>query len=94
MPKGLIFPRHLGQQPLHDGGVEEGGDDETMEAVLHRVTPREPSSVVVPSSTRETVELLRHLDPDDRALVLLRYWYGFQATEIAGITDRSPAAVR
>lgn len=63
-------------------------------AVLRRAASREPSPVVIPSSTRETIDLLAQLEPDDRALMLLRYWYGFQATEIADITDRSPAAVR
>ncbi len=38
--------------------------------------------------------LERHLDADDRALVLLRYLHGFEAVELAAMTGRSPAAVR
>src|SRR5262249_8250784 len=49
---------------------------------------------IVPESAREGIELLAPLAPDDRALVLLRYWYGFTAADIAAITGRSPAAVR
>jgi len=40
-------------------------------------------------------ELLeRSLAPDDRALVLLRYLHGFSAVELAGMTGRTPAAIR
>jgi RNA polymerase sigma-70 factor (ECF subfamily) len=38
--------------------------------------------------------LLRTLDPDDRMLVVLRYVHGFDAAELARMTDRSPDAVR
>lgn len=52
-------------------------------------------------SERDDLELLavrdlleRHLDPEDRALLLLRYLHGFEATELAGMTGRTPEAVR
>ena len=38
--------------------------------------------------------LLDGLDGPERALVLLRYVHGFEAQELAEITERSPAAVR
>jgi RNA polymerase sigma-70 factor (ECF subfamily) len=38
--------------------------------------------------------LQRTLDPDDRALLILRYLHGFGATELAAMTGRSPEAVR
>jgi RNA polymerase sigma factor (sigma-70 family) len=38
--------------------------------------------------------LLDGLDGHERALVLLRYVHGFEAQELAEITERSPAAVR
>jgi RNA polymerase sigma factor (sigma-70 family) len=38
--------------------------------------------------------LERHLSPDDRALVLLRYLHGFDAVELAAMTGRSAEAVR
>lgn len=38
--------------------------------------------------------LLRHLDSDDRALIVLRYVHGFNASELSQITGASPAAVR
>ena len=36
----------------------------------------------------------RFLDPEDRALVVLRYVHGFDAPELAEMTGRSPAAIR
>lgn len=52
-------------------------------------------------SERDDLELLdlrdllqRTLDPDDRALLILRYMHGFDATELAAMTGRSPEAVR
>jgi RNA polymerase sigma-70 factor, ECF subfamily len=50
---------------------------------------------------RDDLELLalhdllqRTLAPDDRALLLLRYLHGFEATELAHMTGRTPEAVR
>lgn len=34
------------------------------------------------------------LDPDDRALIAMRYGAGFDSTELAAATGKSPAAVR
>jgi RNA polymerase sigma-70 factor (ECF subfamily) len=62
-------------------------------AALRRASRDHPSAAV-PMSTRDAIDLLSPLTPDDRALVLLRYWYGFHAAEIASITGRTPAAVR
>ena len=38
--------------------------------------------------------LERVLSPDDRSLVTLRYVHGFDATQLAALTGRSPAAIR
>jgi DNA-directed RNA polymerase specialized sigma24 family protein len=38
--------------------------------------------------------LERVLSPDDRSLVTLRYVHGFDATRLAELTGRSPAAIR
>lgn len=38
--------------------------------------------------------LNRHLTADDRALLLLRYLYGFDGSELASMTGLSPAAIR
>jgi RNA polymerase sigma-70 factor (ECF subfamily) len=62
---------------------------------LERLVPRsEPME-------RDDLELLalrdlleRTLKPDDRALLLLRYLHGFDAVELAGMTDRTPEAIR
>lgn len=50
---------------------------------------------------RDDLELLalrdllqRTLAPDDRALLILRYMHGFEATELAAMTGRSPEAIR
>ncbi|MGH2855760.1 MAG: RNA polymerase sigma factor [Solirubrobacteraceae bacterium] len=52
-------------------------------------------------SERDDLELLtlrdllqRTLDPDDCALLILRYMHGFEATELAAMTGRTPEAVR
>lgn len=52
-------------------------------------------------SERDDLELLavrdllqRHLGPEDRALLILRYLHGFEATELAAMTGRTPEAVR
>lgn len=37
---------------------------------------------------------LRRLDPDDRALLVMRYGAGFDSTELAAATGRKPAAIR
>lgn len=66
-----------------------------LRSALERFTQRpEPSE-------RDDLELLavrdllqRHLDPEDRALLILRYLHGFQATELAAMTGRTPEAVR
>jgi RNA polymerase sigma-70 factor, ECF subfamily len=38
--------------------------------------------------------LARHLKPNDRALLVLRYVHGFRSHELAEITGRSPEAIR
>ncbi|MDP9222490.1 MAG: sigma-70 region 4 domain-containing protein, partial [Actinomycetota bacterium] len=38
--------------------------------------------------------LERHLDADERALLLLRYLHGFDANELAEIVGSTPQAVR
>lgn len=38
--------------------------------------------------------LERHLDPDERSLLLLRYLHGFEAAELAEIAGITPEAVR
>lgn len=50
---------------------------------------------------RDDLELLalrdllqRTLEPDDRALLILRYMHGFEATELAAMTGRTPEATR
>lgn len=66
-----------------------------LRAALERLAQRpEPTE-------RDDLELLalrdllqRHLDPEDRALLLLRYLHGFEATELASMTGRTPEAVR
>jgi RNA polymerase sigma-70 factor, ECF subfamily len=64
-------------------------------AAFERLVPRsEPSE-------RDDLELLalrdlleRTLEPDDRALLLLRYLHGFDAVELAAMTGRTPEAIR
>ena len=37
---------------------------------------------------------LRHMDPDERTLLALRYGLGYDATELAAVTGISPAGTR
>jgi RNA polymerase sigma-70 factor, ECF subfamily len=66
-----------------------------LSGVLKRLAASTPSQVDDDSEVVALRDLLaRHLDAEDRALVLLRYLHGFDASELAAITGRSPEAVR
>jgi len=42
----------------------------------------------------DALEAMAHLEPDDRALIAMRYVLGFDATELADALGMSPAGVR
>jgi len=42
----------------------------------------------------DALEAMTHLEPDDRALIAMRYVLGFDATELADALGMSPAGVR
>ena len=57
----------------------------------------EPRGGLDPGSTINTIDLrnaLARLGPDDRALIAMRYLAGFDATELAFATGRSPSGTR
>jgi RNA polymerase sigma-70 factor (ECF subfamily) len=57
----------------------------------------EPSGGLDPGSTINSIDLrnaLARLDPDDRALLAMRYLAGFEATELANASGRSPSGTR
>ena len=57
----------------------------------------EPRGGLDPVSTINTIDLrnaLARLGPDDRALIAMRYLAGFDATELAFVTGRSPSGTR
>lgn len=57
----------------------------------------EPKGGLDPGSTISSIDLrnaLTRLDPDDRALLAMRYVAGFDATELAYATGRSPSGTR
>ena len=57
----------------------------------------EPQGGLDPGSTISSIDLrnaLARLDPRDRALVAMRYMAGFDATELAFATGRSPSGTR
>jgi len=57
----------------------------------------EPRGGLDPGSTVNSIDLrnaLARLDPDDRALLAMRYMAGFDATELALATGRSPSGTR
>jgi RNA polymerase sigma-70 factor, ECF subfamily len=62
-----------------------------LERFAQRAEPRERDDLEV-LAVRDLLQ--RHLDPEDRALLLLRYLHGFEATELAAMTGRTPEAVR
>jgi len=50
-----------------------------------------------PTTGIDALDLLaavRHMDPDDRTLLALRYGLGYDATELAAVTGISPAGTR
>jgi RNA polymerase sigma-70 factor, ECF subfamily len=56
---------------------------------------REPTGTVDPADAAEVRDhLARHLKPDERALLVLRYVHGFRSHELAEIVGRSPDAIR
>ena len=57
----------------------------------------EPRGGIDPGSTINAIDLrnaLAGLDPNDRALLAMRYLAGFDATELAFATGRSPSGTR
>ena len=62
-----------------------------LERFAQRPEPNERDDLEL-LAVRDLLE--RHLDPEDRALLLLRYLHGFAATELAAMTGRTPEAVR
>jgi RNA polymerase sigma-70 factor (ECF subfamily) len=62
--------------------------------------PADPARVVGgvdPSTGIDSIDALAAVDrlgPDDRALLVMRYVLGFDATELAAATGKSPAATR
>jgi RNA polymerase sigma factor (sigma-70 family) len=57
----------------------------------------EPRGGPDPGSSINSIDLrnaLARLDPDDRALIAMRYMAGFDATELAFATGRSPSGTR
>jgi RNA polymerase sigma factor (sigma-70 family) len=57
----------------------------------------EPGGGLDPGATINSIDLrnaLARLDPDDRALLAMRYMAGFDATELGYATGRSPSGTR
>jgi RNA polymerase sigma factor (sigma-70 family) len=66
-----------------------------IEVPVNRID--EPTGGLDPGSTISSIDLrnaLARLDPADRALVAMRYLAGFDATELAYATGRSPSGTR
>lgn len=56
---------------------------------------RTPGEVVAQSEAREEVQaLLEALPPEDRAVVVMRYWYDMSYQEIAQTTERTVSSVK
>lgn len=62
-----------------------------LERFAQRPEPNERDDLEL-LAVRDLLE--RYLDPEDRALLILRYLHGFEATELAAMSGRTPEAVR
>lgn len=66
-----------------------------LQRALARLVLRNEQPAAIDSDASSILNLLeRALAPEDRALVLLRYLHEFNASELAEMTGRTPAAVR
>jgi RNA polymerase sigma factor (sigma-70 family) len=66
-----------------------------FQRAIARLVLRHEEPAAIDSEAASILSLLeRTLTPEDRALVLLRHMYAFDASELAEMTGRSPAAVR
>jgi RNA polymerase sigma-70 factor (ECF subfamily) len=66
-----------------------------LDRAIARLVLRNEPPAEIGSEAASILNLLeRTLAPEDRALVLLRHLHGFDASELAEMTGRSPAAVR
>jgi RNA polymerase sigma-70 factor, ECF subfamily len=66
-----------------------------LQRALARLVLRNEQPAAIDSEAASILSLLEQtLTPEDRALVLLRHLHGFDASELAEMTGRSPAAVR
>jgi RNA polymerase sigma-70 factor (ECF subfamily) len=63
-----------------------------IEFLGHRLQRDNAESDTELVAVRDLLE--RHLTPDDRALVMLRYLHGFNAAELGDLTGRTPEAIR
>jgi RNA polymerase sigma-70 factor (ECF subfamily) len=62
--------------------------------VLYRLAERPPTTGYDEEIVAVRDLLARHLSPEDRALVLLRYLHGFDSRELAEMTGLTPEAIR
>jgi RNA polymerase sigma-70 factor, ECF subfamily len=62
-----------------------------LERLVQRTGPSERDDLEL-LALRDLLE--RHLNPEDRALLILRYLHGFDAIELAAMSGRTPEAVR
>lgn len=65
-----------------------------FQRAMARLAPREQATEGDEAVTGLLDLLQRELSPAERALVLLRYVHGFQATELADMSGETPEAVR
>jgi RNA polymerase sigma-70 factor (ECF subfamily) len=66
-----------------------------MRRAIERLGSRSHAVAPIETNLQEIMDMLdRSLGADDRSLVLLRYVHGFDASQLAELTGRSPAAIR
>ncbi len=66
-----------------------------MRRAVERLWDRRSTEFAAPVAAVEFLDVLeRSLSPADRSLVILRYAYDFDATQLGELTGQSPAGVR
>ncbi len=70
-------------------------DDDPLPALsLSSDEPEPEMASINEEQSREIQALLKELNPEYRAAVVLRYWYDFSYTEIADILDTTESAIK
>ena len=75
--------------------LDAGRRQRRRRRLLDRLARSRPDRALDPADAAAVGDLLeRHLEPHERALLILRYLHGFDAAELGVVFDASPEAIR